>query len=304
MNVAGRRRFSRDDLVRPGGPLSAEALAAVRSHPLLSEAVRAAAGALLAVTRKRPVVINDLGRLVIANIALYLHFSRDPSDPRSGLSANRLKALCVEQQVCSKGRALAVLTLMRRSGYLVPAPRGADRRVRRLVPTERLIGVCRQYWEALFRGMALVIPDPPDALTALQRENDFVAFVQVFGGYFRAGIRMFQVGADLTVFAQRNAGLAMLFSLLRASEPGATGAPVAVRISIAELARRFAVSRAQVLRVLDDAVAGALIERSEADDLQITVLPRLRSATDAFYVTAFSLGAHYMRMTKADVGGG
>lgn len=101
MNVPGGVNFSCDDLIR--GPLAAEAVAALRAHALLPNALVASAGALVAIARRPPLIINDLGRLVIGNLALYLHYSRDPADPSSGLSAGRLKALCAEQRVCSKG---------------------------------------------------------------------------------------------------------------------------------------------------------------------------------------------------------
>src|SRR5215467_6960077 len=82
MNVPRGVSFSCDDLMR--GPLSAGAVAALRAHPLLSNAVIAAAGALVAIRRRPPVIINDLGRFIIGNLALYLHYSRDPGNPRSG----------------------------------------------------------------------------------------------------------------------------------------------------------------------------------------------------------------------------
>jgi hypothetical protein len=303
MNILGGVNFACDDLIR--GPLSAEAVAALRTHPLLPNAACAAAGALVAITRRPPVIINDLGRLVIGNLALYLHYSRDPADPSSGLSANRLKALCAEQQVCSNGRVLAVLALMRDSGDLMPAPCQVDQRLRLLVPTEKLINACRQYWEAIFRGAAVVIPRRSDAIAALQREDVLAAFFLLFGGYFCAGMRMFKLGSGLTSFAQRNAALAILLSLLVASERnGRTGPPVAVRISIAELARRFGVSRPQVVRVLDEAVEASLVDRSAPDGLEITVLPRLRSVTEDFYVTAFLLCDYYMQIALAQVGRG
>src|SRR5215470_5598705 len=287
MNVPRGVSFSCDDLMR--GPLSAEAVAALRAHPLLSNAVIAAAGALVAITPRPPVIINDLGRFVIGNLALYLHYSRDPADPRSGLSAGRLKALCTEQNVCSRGRAVAVMVLMRNAGDLVPAACQVDQRLRLLVPTERLIKACRQYWEAIFRGMALVIPRRSDAVAALQREDVSAAFSQVFGGYFCAGVRMFKLGGQgLTPFAQRNAALAILLSLFVASEQdGSSGSPATVSISIAELARRFGVSRPQVVRVLDTAVEASLVERCTPDSLRITVLPRLRSVTQDFYIVTF-----------------
>jgi MarR family len=301
MNSPGGVNFVYDDLIR--GPLSAEAVAALRTHPLLPNAVCAAAGALVAIARRPPVIINDLGRLVIGNLALYLHYARDPADPSSGLSAGRLKALCVEQKVCSKGRVLAVLALMRNSGDLIPATCQVDQRLRLLVPTERLIIACRQYWEAIFRGTAVVIPRRSDAVAALQREDVLAAFLQVFGGYFCAGMRMFKLGAGLTSFAQRNAALAILLSLLLASgQNGGADSPVTVRISIAELARRFGVSRPQVVRVLDNAVEASLVDRSTPDGLEIKVLPRLRSATEDFYVTAFLLCDYYMQIALAQVG--
>jgi hypothetical protein len=119
--------------------------------------------------------------------------------------------------------------------------------------------------------------------------------LQIYGGYFCAGMRMFKVGAGLTPFAQHDAGLAILLSLLVASEQnGAAGLPATVRIAIAELARRFGVSRPHVVRVLDKAVEASLVERCGPDGLHITVLPRLRSATQDFFVSAFLLCDYYM----------
>jgi len=303
MNVPSGVNFVCDDLIR--GPLSAEAVAALRTHPLLPNAACAAAGVLVAITRRPPVIINDLGRLVIGNLALYLHYSRDPADPSSGLSAGRLKALCAEQEVCSNGRVLAVLALMRVSGDLMAATCPVDQRLRLLVPTEKLINACRQYWEAIFRGTAMLIPRRSDAIAALQCEDVLAAFLQVFGGYFCAGMRMFKLEARLTSFAQRNAALAILLSLFVASERnGGAGSPVIVRISIAELARRFGVSRPQVVRVLDKAVEASLVDRSAPDGLEITVLPHLRSVTEDFYVTAFLLCDYYMQIALAQVGRG
>jgi hypothetical protein len=302
LSVPGGVTFSCDDLGR--GPLSAEAVAGLLKHPLLPDAVFAAAEAIAVIARKPPVFINDLGRLVIGNLALYLHYSRDPADPGSGLSAARMKALCAEQRVCSEGRALAAMALMRNAGDLVPATYQVDQRLRLLVPTEKLINACRQYWEAIFRGIAVLIPRRSDAIAALQCEDTLGAFLQVFGGYFCAGMRMFEQGTGLTPFAQCNAGLAILFSLLVASEQnGRAASPVTVRISIAELARRCAVSRPQVVRVLDKAVEASLVERCGPDGLQMTVLPGLRSVTQHFCVTAFLLCDYYMQIALEHVRG-
>jgi MarR family len=292
-NLPGSDNCSCDALI--GGPLSEDAVVALRAHPLLPNAVCAAAEATLAIARKPPVIINDLGRFLIGNLALYLHYSRDPTDPSSGLSANRLIVLCTEQQVCCKGRALAAMALMRDAGNLVPATCQVDHRLRVLVPTEKLINACRQYWVAIFRGMAVVIPERSDAAAALQCDDILAAFLRVFGDYFCAGMRMFKPGVGLTPFAQHNAAFALLLGLLVASERNrAAGATATVRISIADLARRFGVSRPQIVRVLDEAVEACLVERCGADGL--TVLPRLRSVCHDFYVTVFLLCDYYMQI--------
>jgi hypothetical protein len=301
MNVAGVAKFSLDDL--HSGPLSAGSVAALRTHPLLPDAMCAAGAATVAIARKPPLIISDLGRFVIGNLALYLHYSRDPADPSSGLSANRLKALCAGQKVCSKGRALGVMALMRNAGDLVPAKCQVNQRLRLLVPTEKLVNACRQYWEAIFCGVAVVIPKRTDAIAALQCEDVLAAFLRIFGGYFCAGMRMFKPGTGLTPFAQRNAALAILLSLLVASEQSRrAGSAAVVRISIAEFGRRFGVSRPQVVRVLDKAVDASFIERSGRDGLEIMVLPHLRSVTEDFYVTAFLLCDHYLQMALDQVG--
>jgi hypothetical protein len=300
MTRAGRSGLSADALRGPGGPLSADALAKLRSHPRFHEAVRAAAGALVAIERKRPMVVSDLGRLIIGNLALYLHFSRDPADPRSGLTVSRMKSLCVEQKVCSSGRAQAAVALMCSSGHLAPTSSRADRRLRLLVPTERLIAACRQYWAADIGAMTLVVPERSGAVAALQRTDVLPAFIRLFGDHFRAGVRMFQPGADLTPFAQRSAGLALLFSLLLDGQPEREGtAPIPVRISTADVAQRFAVARAQVRRLLDDAAAAGLIEWSGP---HVTVLPRLSDVGGNLFAVIFALCDHYMRGALDEAG--
>lgn len=280
----------------PGGPLSTEAITEVRSHPRFLQAVHAAVVGHLAIKRKRPLLFTDLGSLVIGNLALYLHFSHDPTDARSGLTVSRMKAICVKQGVCSSGRALAAVALMRLSGLLVPAANPADRPLRLLAPTERLIEQCRRYWEPSVTATAMVARGPSYGVEALHRADVFAAFIRTFGDCFCTGVRMFQAGADLTRFAHRNAGVSLLFALLvTAGVEAASRRPVPVRITVADLARRFAVSRPQVLRLLDDAVDAGLIERSGPDGLPITVLPQLSQSAQNLYAVVFPLCDYYMR---------
>jgi hypothetical protein len=104
---------------------SASAIAATVAHPHFPEASRIVATGLVALYQGERVVnrvMPDRIRYIISVFAMHLHFAGRPNDANSGLTAGRLRKLCVERQICSAGRAEAMLAIMRGYGHLVPAP--------------------------------------------------------------------------------------------------------------------------------------------------------------------------------------
>jgi len=111
--------------------LFTQAAAALCEHPNFAQAMRAVLAEnvrLYGGNRILNYVGFDRGRLVVAMLAFYLHASRRSDDPASGLTAQRLKSLCVEQDVCSPGRARTMLSLLRLFGYVTAAPSRSRRR--------------------------------------------------------------------------------------------------------------------------------------------------------------------------------
>ena len=138
----------------PDGP-PPEAIAALRAHPRFAEAWRTAHIGFIDLwqgNRMLNSLVNDRGRLLISLFAVHLHLLSRPNDPHSGLTVSRMTTLCAEQNFCSPGRAKAMLMLMRVFGYLAPSPNEADRRLRRLVPTEHLMSLHRERNRRLFRA--------------------------------------------------------------------------------------------------------------------------------------------------------
>ena len=114
----------------------------------------------------------------------------------------------------------------------------------------------------MFGATALVRPDIAAAHAALGRDDFLAALVRNVVDQFRSGIRALAVTPALRPFAEHNAGIMILSSLALAGADDDTVPPSApVRLSISELARRFSVSRAHVLRLLREAVDHGLIER-------------------------------------------
>jgi hypothetical protein len=165
-------------LMRDGAELSTAAVAALCEHPQFPAAMRAMMTDNVRLFRGNRIlnyVGYDRGRLVIGILALYLHTTRRADDPGSGLTAQRLKSLCVEQELCSTGRARAMLSLLRLFGYVAPAE-GSDGRYKFLAPTELLITFLRDRWNAMFDAVALIAPEGAAARAALAHD-DFLAAI-------------------------------------------------------------------------------------------------------------------------------
>jgi hypothetical protein len=245
----------------------------------------------------------DRGCLIVGILAYYLHVSRDPADPTSGLTAHRLKSLCTEQDVCSPGRARAMLSLLQLFGYVAAAP-ATDRRFKLLMPTELLIASLRERWSTMFAAIAMLLPEGAAARAALDREDFLAALARSMVEQYRTGVRPLQFTPELKPFAERNAGLMILASLVVAAAPDDTVPPrKPVRISISELARRFSVSRAHVLRLLRHAEAEGLIERAGAAEEAITLLPPLSHALSHSVSIIFLFFALCARAALAEIGG-
>jgi AraC-like DNA-binding protein len=283
-------------------PPTAEAVAALRKHPRFSEAFGVAITHLVAMYRANRAVsqvLNDRGRVVFGILALYLHYSRDAG----GFTAGRMKAICSETGLCSPGRATALLSLMRFAGYIASAPHALDRRIRVLVPTDRLITDHRERLRGEIVALSLLMPEGQSGLAHIDDEAFISEMACCFGEAFRSGFRLLHCAPELFQLADRNAGMVILMSLLLAREAGDTMPPQRpVAISISELARRFGVSRPHVLKLLRDADAEGFIRIDPAEPQRVQVLPPLAEAMLNFMATVQLIIAYCVRTSLNRIG--
>lgn len=288
-------------LMQEGGALSPTAVAALCGHPRFPGATRALLAAHVALYRGNRIlnyVGYDRGRLLIGILALYLHVGRSPDDPGSGLTAQRLKTLCVEQEICSGGRARAMLSLLQLFGYVAPAD--GDGRGKLLVPTPQLAQYLRERWSAMLGATAMVLPEAAAARDALGQDAFLAALTRAIVDEFRAGMRALTATPALRPFAEHNAGIMILSSLALAGTGDDEMPPVQpVPLSISELARRFSVSRTHVLRLLREAAAHGLITRSGGTRETITLEPALSQALRQAVALLFLFFAHCARSARA-----
>lgn len=290
---------------RQNDPATLEAVAALRARPGFAGAMRASAAGLVQLYQGSHLLnwlMDDRGRMLFGYIALYLHVTYDPADPSSGLVPTRLRKLAADLGLCSPGRALAMLQLMRFGGYLAPAVQVVDRRQRRLVATDKLLSLLEQRWRLHFAAMAPLFPDGEAMLRALDQRAFKRALAIAMGERFIAGFRFVTHAPQLGLFGERNAGLLICSSLVIAGEADDSVPPTRpVPISIASLARRFAVSRPHVLKLMRDAEEQGLVARSGN---RLIIKPALAESVQTFFAMMYLFFADCAREAMAANGQG
>jgi hypothetical protein len=279
-------------------------VARVRAHPNFPQACRQACLSGIRLyngNRLVNLLLGDRGRSAISFFCLYLHALRDPRDARSGLTLTRLKAICADQNVASPGRIEAFAVLMRVLGFLQKSPGDNDRRVRQLIPTERLRATHRDRWFGLIDAMARMTPE------VTQLRHDFAdpdferAFLRRSGDQYLAGFRPLSDPKARTLFGERNAGVMIAFSLMTAGgDDFPPRRPVA--LSISALARQYGVSRVHVRKLLRDAAEAGFIARPEGDNAGIVVLPPLHDAIGDFFANLFLVMTTSAQRARDDIG--
>ena len=267
-----------------------EAIAAVRREPRFRQAVAAIAADNLSYYQRRWLanrVLNDRGRFAMALIGMYLHFSYRPDIPNSGMTAARVREICVGAGLCSGGRVDGVLLMMRATGHLERAEE-SDRRVRRYVPTPKLIALHRERNRQLLSALDLLRGDTnfADRIRDGNEDAFYPHFVLALARIFLAGYRMVNAAPELQKMVDRDAGLPLMMCVLLASPEYAALVSEEMRPgSIAGLARRFSVSRIHVRSVLRDAEASGFLIR-HGDTEPVTALPALIRAMENFFASA------------------
>jgi hypothetical protein len=290
-------------LFDPGGPVSAAALAELRADPRFPKAMRVLMSGMTTLYRGNRVLnmlINDRGRMVIGQLALYLNDAGAPDGRGRGFGVGQLKAACAAAGLASPGRAGAMLALMRMAGYIASASSPDDKRRHILVPTEKLRALHRDRWQHVQAALREVRPDAADAF-ALDDPEFVAAYVRHTSREYLGGFRMVEVAPEMELFIDRNAGLLVLLSIVLAGDDDDRFPPARpVPVSLSALSHRFGVSRAHVRTLLKDAEAVGLIERAGARDGLVTIKPQLAEAVEMAFASALLFVADCAFKAKAE----
>jgi hypothetical protein len=281
-------------------------VAALRLNPAFPGAVRASTAMMVELykgNRLLNAIVNDRGRLTLSCLALHLHFAGDPADPRSGLTAARMKAISAAEGFASPGRVSAILALMRWAGYLAPASASGDNH--RLAATPAFIALHRDRWRRQLAVVATLLDEGRLGLDAMDRPGFTAAYAAAQARQFLSGFRLIAHGPALELFAERNCGLLLLASIIASGDADDLAVPARpVPISISALARRFGVSRPHVIALLRDAEAQGLLARVGPNGSQALLSRRLADDVEAFFAAVYLFHARSVRETLAVIDAG
>lgn len=266
-------------------------IAAMQRHPFFARAKRQAMDGIVRTYSGNRLInrlVNDRGRLLFGFMVLHLHAY--PDETGTGLTTARISRLCEEMDICSRGRAKALLALLRWAGHLAPLPGGGDRRQRPLVPTASMLKLQAERWRSQFGAVAILSSDAKEAMARLE-DTEFVHRLAIpMGLGFRDGFRLLDPASALQPIAECAGGFPLLVTIAHAALMAARGPadePPPVTLPISELAARFHVSRAHVLLVLRKAEELNLLRLGTSSRTAITCLPPLTAALDEFFATSF-----------------
>lgn len=264
--------------------VSEEKIAALCARPGYADASRALIQQAQALAKKNTVFhanFRDIGRMVLGTLALYLHAT-------GGLTHRRLCELSREGGKMSAGRASAVLLRLRMIGYVKPSDQRSDGSARLYVPTEKMIAAYAARTALELEVLAKIEPELAPFMAFWERDRN----AALFALYRQFGERLLYATAnareDLRPFENfitRDAGMLMFYAMLAAADRGGDFPQAGTfNISLAEMSRRFGVSRTHAMRFFRDAEKAGFLARDARGDLT-RVTPELCRSFSAYSAT-------------------
>jgi hypothetical protein len=199
-------------------------------------------------------VVTEAWRFEMLVYSLYLHDTRDPANPRSGLTSVNLEKICALQKCASRGRVLAILGIMRLGGYLKQKKSEVDSRIKHLEPTPKFLNIVEGWNNRILQIIDAVYPDGALAGSHLQDPNIGRNMRTRGAEGLLAGFKLLDPFPEVFHFVSSDGGWMLLLHLVAESLRLGDYQKVApVSVDLATFGKRFSVSRSHLRRLLESA---------------------------------------------------
>ncbi|UVO55324.1 hypothetical protein [Sphingomonas sp. SUN039] len=221
-------------------------------------------------------VVPEAWRFQMIVFLLHLHDTRDPADPRGGLTLANFQRVCATLGLASAGRAFAFLNIMRVGGYLARDLADADRRIVRLEPTPHFVETVEQWNDGIFELIDTAMPTA--GLVAARAQVPGLGRMMRQGGAEKllAGWQPLGAFPEVEHFAARDGGWMLLARAMALALRQDDGTPVT--IDLIAFGKEFGTSRTQLRRILESAHAAGLLLAPPQNGSNICPSPKLACA--------------------------
>lgn len=256
-------------------------------HPDFPHARRAYFDKVLALYGDDPFLnklLMEAVRIVVFAVAICMEARYRPDDRDTWPTIGNLKKALALFGLASPRRIEQIVGRLVQTDFLESRVSPLDRRARLLIPTARMLTHDQDWLIAHYAPLAVLFGETDYALP-LKGDKAFQrAQRQVATGIFVQSAMVMLRNPDILLFLVHDAGIFVLIELAREALNRET--PTA-DLSLAQLGRRFAVSRTHVRQLLSAAEERELVEIDQVRR-QITLRPRLLTSLDRFIAEGMS----------------
>lgn len=268
--------FNADDL--PDHHSAEEILA----HPQFTSARNALLEAMLKLYEHEPFLnrlLLEVGRNVLFVVIMCLDARYDEGDRATWPTLRAVMQSMTAFSVASPRRIADLVSRLIKTGYLEQRLAPADRRVRILRPTEKMLAQDQDWLVSHYAPLQVLFPDPGYAPImhrdpAFQRTQRLVA-----SSLFPYAAELMARNPLMMQFMTREAGMMIVIKLMQLADPSGD---TMREIAYTDIGARFGVSRTQVRKLLQEAEKSGLVRLMRGRSQFVHLTPKLIEAFDRF----------------------
>jgi hypothetical protein len=261
----------------------------ILTHPHFSFARDEFVKAMLALYEHKPFLnrlLLEASRTVLACNIMCLYATYDEADRASWPTLRLVTESMVGQGLASPSRVQDLVSRLIKTGYIEQRPAPADRRVRILTPTRKLIMQDQDFLVSHYLPLGILYPDPGYPLIMTRDPAFQIKQRQVSRDLFALGAKILHGNPIMMLFQSRDAGIMILIKMIDRAGQKRGDAPL--QISYSDLGDRFGVSRTHVRKLLEEAQELDLVRLTKTDGQFVELLPPVLQAFDRLVAEAIS----------------
>ncbi len=243
-------------------------------------------------------VVLENWRFQMLALTLYFHETRDPADPKTGLTYTNLSKACAQLGLASNGRVFAFLNLMKLGGYLKSVAWEADSRFVHLEPTPVFMRTVEEWTNGIFASIDAA--DPSGDLEARAKADPKLGTKMRTSGAkgLLDGWQPLAPFPEVAHFASADGGWMLMEQIVAASLRHPEGLRIEpISINLRSFSKDVGGSRSNLNRLLEKAYALGLLDAPPQFGANIIMSSRMLCSFLSFIASYLS---YYQLHTPVD----